>query len=64
MSIAGLLKGGYTQKNGIDFKNQTNVERLVRIHTNLLLAGRLEEWSAKALPWEIGLIIDEPETEE
>jgi hypothetical protein len=41
--------------------NQTNVERLVRIHTNLLLAGRLEEWSATALPWEIELIIDEPE---
>jgi hypothetical protein len=42
--------------------DQTNVERLVRIHTNLLLSGKLEEWSAATLPWEIELLIEEPET--
>ena len=44
--------------------DQTNVERLVRMHTNLLLRGRLEEWSAAALPWEIELLIEEPKTKE
>ena len=29
--------------------DQTNVERLVRMHTNLLLSGRLEAWSALLL---------------
>ena len=32
------------------------------MHTNLLLSGRLEAWSAAALPWEIELPIEEPET--
>ena len=49
------------KRNRLD---QTNVERLVRMHTNLLLSGRLEAWSAAALPWEIELLIEEPETEE
>lgn len=42
---------------------QTNVERLVRTHTNLLLDGCLAEWRASALPWEIEMIIEEPELE-
>jgi len=42
---------------------QTNVERLVRMHTNLLLSGKLDEWSANSLPWEIELLIEEPEKE-
>ena len=49
------------KRNRLD---QTNVERLVRMHTNLLLSGRLEAWSAAALPWEIGLLIEEPETKQ
>ena len=54
-SIEGWIHS--KKRNRLD---QTNVERLVRMHTNLLLGGRLEAWSAKALPWEIELLIDEP----
>ncbi len=42
----------------------TNVERLVRMQTNFLLSGKLDEWSANSLPWEIELLIEEPQTEE
>ena len=41
---------------------QKNVERLVRAHANLILSRNLEEFDAKALPWEIDMIIEEPET--
>ena len=58
-SIEGWIHS--KKRNRLD---QTNVERLVRMHTNLLLSGRLEAWSAAALPWEIELLIEEPETEE
>ena len=40
---------------------QTNVERLVRVHTNLALERTLDNFVATALPWEIELIIEEPE---
>jgi hypothetical protein len=42
---------------------QTNVERLVRSHTNLLLEALLEDWQDEILPWDIELIIEEPEPE-
>ena len=41
---------------------QTNVERLVRAHTNLILDRTLKDWSATALPWEIDMTIEEPES--
>ena len=56
-SIEGWIHS--RKRNRLD---QTNVERLVLMHTNLLLGGRLEAWSAKALPWEIELLIDGPVT--
>ena len=40
---------------------QTLVERLVRAHTNILLGNKLEEWVAPVLPWELEMIIDDPE---
>ena len=58
-SIEGWIHS--QKRNRLD---QTNVQRPVRMHTNLLLGSRLEAWSATALPWEIELLIDEPETEE
>ena len=58
-SIEGWIHS--KKRNRLD---QTNVERLVRMHTNLLLSGKLDEWSANSLPWEIELLIEEPETEE
>lgn len=42
---------------------QTNVERLVRTHTNLILEAVLEDWRPHVLPWEIEVIIEEPEPE-
>ena len=38
-----------------------NVERLVRAHTNLLLDNSLNDFVAAILPWEIEMIIEEPE---
>ena len=35
----------------------------MRAHTNLTLSRNLEDFAAKALPWEIEMIIEEPETE-
>ena len=40
---------------------QQNVERLLRVHTNLYLEARLRDWAATALPWEIDMTIAEPE---
>ena len=42
---------------------QKNVERLVRAHTNLILEAVLEDWEAHVLPWDIELIIEEPNEE-
>ena len=41
---------------------QTNVERLVRTHNNLLEAS-LDEWHATVLPWGLEMVIEEPEPE-
>ena len=43
---------------------QTNVERLVRCHTNLLLVGALKDWEGEVLPWDIEMIVDEVAIEE
>ena len=43
---------------------QKHVERLVRTHTNLLLERALDEWRAEVLPWELEMIIQEPELED
>jgi hypothetical protein len=40
---------------------QTFVERLVRAHTNLLMEGKLEDWRMLVRPWEIDMIIEDPE---
>ena len=40
---------------------QTFVERLLRAHTNLLLEVALAEWEAKVLPWEVEMMVEEPD---
>ena len=42
---------------------QSFVECLVRTHTNLLLESKLDLWLAKVMPWEIEMVILEPEEE-
>ena len=42
---------------------QKNVERLVRTHTNLVLESVLPDWRSEVLPWEVEMVIDEPEDE-
>jgi len=41
--------------------SQTCVERLVRTHTNLLLEETLDSWRSEALPWELEMIIQDPD---
>ena len=41
--------------------SQTNVERLLRAHTNLVLFSQWKDWEAKVLPWDIEMIPEEPE---
>ena len=43
---------------------QKNGERLVRAHTNLILEAVLEDWEAHVLPWDIELVIEEPDEED
>ena len=43
---------------------QKNVERLVRAHTNLILEAVLEDWEANVLPWEVEMVVEEPERED
>jgi hypothetical protein len=38
---------------------QTNVERLVRTHTNLRLQAILQEWSRISQAWDMETLIDE-----
>ena len=38
-----------------------NVERLVRAHTNMLLDRSLNSFVATSLPWEMEMIVDEPD---
>ena len=40
---------------------RTFVERLVRAHTNLLMEGELEDWRMLVRPWEMDMIIEDPE---
>ena len=55
-SIEGWLHSKKRNRLG-----QTNVERLLRVHTNLSLESTLEEWTATALPWDSEMIIDDPD---
>ena len=55
-SIEGWLHSKKRNRLG-----QKNVERLLRVHTNLSLESTLDEWTATALPWDAEMIIDEPE---
>jgi hypothetical protein len=40
------------------------VNRLLRTHTNLLLLEQTRDWESKVLPWDIEMIIDEPDQED
>mmetsp|Transcript_10515 Transcript_10515/g.32359 ORF Transcript_10515/g.32359 Transcript_10515/m.32359 type:complete len:96 (+) Transcript_10515:1086-1373(+) len=42
---------------------QTTVDRLVRTHTNLLLESKLQDWTCAVLPWDLDMIIEEPDDE-
>jgi len=42
---------------------QTTVERLVRCHTNLVLEDLLKDWESHVLPWELEMVVEEPEDE-
>jgi len=44
--------------------SQSNVDRLLRAHTNLTLLSQTEDWESKVLPWDIEMIIDDPEIPE
>ena len=44
--------------------SQLNVNRLLRTHTNLLLLEQTRDWESKVLPWDIEMIIDEPDQED
>jgi hypothetical protein len=43
---------------------QAFVECLVRTHTNLLLEASIDLWRSQTLPWEIDMVIQEPEPED
>ncbi len=43
---------------------QAFVERLVRTHTNLLLEDKLDSWRADVLPWELDMVIMDPEEDD
>ena len=60
-NIAGLGIEAWIHSKKRNRLRQTNVERLVRVHTNLALERTLDNFVATALPWEIELIIEEPE---
>jgi hypothetical protein len=36
----------------------------VQVHTNHLLEDVLENWESHVLPWEIEMVLEEPEDEE
>ena len=55
-SIEGWIHSSKRNRLG-----QTNAERLVRAHTNLLLDNSLNDFVATTLPWEIEMITEEPE---
>ena len=56
--MPGPLRDDSKKRNRL---GQTNVERLLRVHTNLSLESTLEEWTATALPWDSEMIIDDPD---
>ncbi len=62
VSTPGLSRGGFTLKGGIDSVKEL-VERLLRAHTNLVLRESLDVALHHLLPWDIELVIDDPEPE-
>jgi hypothetical protein len=54
-SIEGWIH--YQRRNRFDHKL---VEKLVRVHTNLVLRESLDDSLRDLLPWDIDLVIDEP----
>lgn len=40
---------------------QDNVNRLIRAHTNLHLRSLLKDWVPQVLPWDIEMLIEDPE---
>ena len=42
---------------------QKNAKRLVRAYTNLILEAVLQDWEGHVLPWDIELIIEEPDSD-
>ena len=57
---------GWIQSKKRNRLHQTLVEKLVRVHTNLVLRESLDDSLYHLLPWDMKLIIDEPvdQTEE
>ena len=41
----------------------STVERLVRCHTNLVLEDLLKDWESHVLPWDLEMIVEEPDDE-
>ena len=63
MSAAGLSRVGCTQKGGIGSVRTELVERLLRAHTNLVLRESLDAALHHLFPWDIELVVHEPEEE-
>ncbi len=58
-SIEGWIHS--QRRNRLD---QKLVEKLVRVHTNLVLRESLDDTLRNLLPWDIDLLIDEPVDEQ
>ena len=61
---AWSIEGWVHSKNFRKKRNrlgQKHVERLVRAHTNMLLDRSLNSFVATSLPWEMEMIVDEPD---
>ena len=58
-SIEGWIHS--QRRNRLD---QKLVEKLVRVHTNLVLRESLDDTLHDLLPWDIELVIDEPVDEQ
>ena len=52
---------GWVHSNKRNRLGQKNVERLVRAHTNMRLDRSLNSFVATSLPWEMEMIVDEPD---
>ena len=55
---------GWIHSNKRNRLGQKNVERLLRVHTNLKLEAVLTDWREVVLPWDVEMIFDEPDDED